>query len=848
MIQILSRLFQDEYTGTFFGGADPGQSELKAVPGDLMCAVYSCELGWSTLCKPMKFDSVLQTITRTDCGVGGSFITDGFQVGDHIVVSGTTTYGYGYGYPDDLGYTITDVTDSVITVQSGISITETAACVNIYGVPDLTNAAIDFYYNLLGTNDADSFQSLTDVKYLQKFTGDSPAQSANNVLTPNAGSWAWWDGHAADNGYGGTYSLEPTVVRGIMSADYKVPFTIYFPFLMKPFYTADQLQIMEDAFANSSYTNSGLPVVNASNQGFPLPPQFQDGSVVRMIENIDIRFNKYDAKINHTSGITDWGKSNTAWYNQPFPSSPDSSNKTNYYLYPNGTTYLIGGVSVSEIDFNQVTDVTIKVLANSLPTNGDPFVVNFQWLPTNPSVYQNYQASVNPATFRDVFIHDRAYNTAGSAGVNGDRFGTAYQVLKNVIGTVNGLTGTLDITFSIDLGSEIKALFASLDPSDLNYKIWVTPQMATELTLEKSTRNAILCDVNLATTNKDDSSLFAITTNGTTDTHFFRYPDTNVNPVTNLSAFVGEMAYCETWFKVKSGSRVDSVENKFIVNVYDGSFPPNLVGTSDILVWNKNTSGFWNGKITEIDIQESAGLLLPENDQRNIRSIVRDSANDGGGFHAYIMDFGFQLGYQFWQNTLDFVEETANYHTQYWPVYTQDGTSSSWATLPTNYTSEIKFVQTWLIRDMSTDNVTEFIHTSDVSVYDDKLTTVAGNPTATISTRDLLGNSLSQVVPSDIQCEVRALCAGNGVTIGTPPAPYNTVMAEMTFFYDDGINQIYDTVTTEEDPITGSLWLGRPTVTVINPQSVSITNTLDPTLVNTPIRVQRIFVRLGYKI
>ena len=86
------------------------------------------EWGWSTLCVPMKFDATLQTITRTDCGTGGSFLTDGFAIGDNVGLEVGVDVGWtvgdnvGLGVGVDVGFTEGTVVGFIVGVVVGLTV------------------------------------------------------------------------------------------------------------------------------------------------------------------------------------------------------------------------------------------------------------------------------------------------------------------------------------------------------------------------------------------------------------------------------------------------------------------------------------------------------------------------------------------------------------------------------------------------------------------------------------------------------------------------------------------------------------------------------------------------------
>lgn len=830
-VTITSVLFTDEYSGSPSGhGADTGLNHLKGVVGDLMWVTIQGYVSWSTTDTPMSFSVAAQTITRQDCTGGGSFIDDGFNIGDTITVTGT-------GGADDTNYTVTDVSQYVLTVSGGITVTAAYASVNVYGTRSIVGGWVDMFANVV-PNDYDDthFNSLTDVNSVQRYSGTVPAISSSNSLPPNARSWAWWDGYDQTAGYY-YYSnaLQPTFTTNSITG-YKQYFTVVYAFFIKPFYTADQLQLMKDAFTNSVYQNSGSPIVNTSNNGFTVPITFQDGGSWKFIAQLDFRFASNDKAPQHTSEGYEWANGNVAWFNDAFPISQNNADRTLFVL--DSTTYVdtLTSATVDTCDYNKETTVTVKINDTGF-TNGDRFVVNFMWLPTNAKVYQNYQNKANPATFRTVFVHDRCSTTINAASKNGDQYGSGYQVITSCTGTVGG--GYLTIVFHINMGSLAKQLFDSVSDTDWNYFIWVTPQYKAETTLALSTRNAVMCDVNLADTDTDNAALLVIDTDGSGDEYFYRYPDVNVNPVTNYAGLVGDIAYSKIGFK--TNGKLLKIGTRFDALIYDGGM--NLVDQFTLKNWETDVKTTWNGVYNEISISENNGFNLADGDIRNTISISRDNTLDGGGYYGFQFIYGFQLGFQYWQLLTNYAPEVESYSTQYWSIYTQGGTAGG-TTLPSGYTTALKKITTWSILDTSTDVVTDFEFYSDVStndMYDGTLPTIA------FTIQDSNSQSTKGIVPADTSCIVTLDCLGNGVNIGVPPAPYSSIIAVLGLFYDNG-TQVFDTSSTEESLLSTSLWTSQPTVTVLSNTHVTISATLDMSLSETPITTYRMVCKLGYKI
>lgn len=832
-ITITSVLFTDEYTGSPSGhGSDNGQDQLKGCVGDLMWVTIQGYVKWSAESIPVSINATNKTITRQDCSGTGSYVTDGFKAGDTITVTGC-------GDANDGNYTISTVTALALTLTSAPALTKVYSDVSVYGTTPISNGLIDYYANVVPNDYSDNhFASMTDTKVTQKFTGSVPAIGSQNYLPPNARSWAWWDGYDINAGYYyGGEPLEP-VISVQATSDYKQYFTIQHRFFIKPFYTADQLQLLKNAFDFVS-TYTGTDTVNVTTGSYQVPNYFEDENCLKYIAQIDIRFNQYAKEADHTSSGYEWADGNTAWFNEAPKSSPDDANVPLYtsskvFYYDNATA-----ASLDSIDYRNKTDVKIT-MSDGIYSTDDPLVLNWMWLPADAKSYQDYNAKSNPATFRTVFMHDRAFMTVDGSTVNGDQAGNQYQVITNANAVTSG--GGIMINFTTDFGTAAQTTLMNTGGNGY-YMIWVTPQSKSVPSLSKATRNAAICDVNQVFTSLDNPLLFSISTDGTTDEHFFRYPDVDVNPVTNYAGVSGDIAYSKIGFQIIETGKLKSMRVHFdvtAVNSYTGE--PSVFTIDD---WGINLTDTWNGLYSDVDVSESKGYDLAYNDIRNQINITRDASLDTGIYYGYKITYGFQCGYQYWQFLTNYAPEVVDYSTQYWAVYTQ-GYASGGTTLFPVVAIGIQKVTEWVIEDTATGLDTTFIHYSDISVNDQYLS--GWKPTVSIATQDTNGNDMGGAVASDAQTQIVATLLGNGVNISTAPAPYSALIASVMVFYDNGTSQVYDIATTEESNLSTSLWISQPVITVISPASLTITAVLDLSLSPTPVTVTNIAVKLGYKI
>lgn len=794
MIKINSLFFTDEFSGVPAGGSDTGVPYLMGNVGDLIWATIDLYVQWSTLNSNIDFNSANKTIIRKDCGaVSGSFITDGFQIGDTITITDSST--------NDGTYTVTAITNTIITVLQNLNDASDNG-VNIYGVTLVTY--FDFYYNLIGNTDAINYTSLTDSKTIQKFSGTSNPYyyGSTFALKPNATSLAWWDKKV--NGV----DAVPVFTDYGYTADHKQHFKVVFPFLITPLFKAEQLALLQNSFAQSKGT-----LLNT--QDFDVPDYFKE-TCLKFIYQIDAKFKITNTKIDHSSSSsTAFVDGNTAWYNTFYPTG----------VYLNGTlitkqqydlvsiAYTDNSAKVlSSIDIANITNVSVKLKRSGTDSvTNEKFVVNFMWLPTDTTKYKGYSQN-NQADFRQAFLHDRCKSSVGAGATNGDQFGTTIQALTTVVGSAID-ADNFQITFKVDFGSLSKSTLTADAPQSRNYLIWITPRSTASTTLDSSDQSAVICDVNQAFLNTDDSTLLTVTTDDTTDTHYFKFPNTNVNPLTDFKGYVGEVGLMRNNFKVKSGCIIENIKVLTEVKVLS---KPSLteIGSMILETYAKQTGQFYNGTFTDFSVSDFNGYALPVGDIRNTRQVNRTPNMDTPGYYSYELIYGFQLGYQYWQTITQFPDQLTAFHSQYWAVYSQQGRGAGdvskgvWIVLPQNIKLQITHTIKWDITDTSTGVTTEFEQVSNIYAYDN-ISNASGN-TIRIDTQSELGESLEGIIASDSPTVIVATLAGSF----TIPEGSTEIIGELAVYYQDGNQNIYDAINTIDTDVetTNSVWTELPTL------------------------------------
>jgi hypothetical protein len=456
------------------------------------------------------------------------------------------------------------------------------------------------------------------------------------------------------------------------------------------------------------------------------------------------------------------------------------------------------------------------------------------WLPTNQSVYQNY-SNANQTNFRKAFLHDRCRTSVGAGSANGDQFGTSTQAITNVVGTT--ITGGMNVTFKIDLGSLSKSTLVNAGSSNQNYLIWITPQSSIVTALEDSDRTAVICDVNKAFVNTDDPTLLTVKGGNIL---FYNYPDTYANPFTNYTGFVGTYGLAKTDLLVNYGCNVTSMQTDIIVEVFEPAIAAHalkIVDSFTLVTWANDTSSYYDGNISQINIDQTNSFNLPANDPYLTQSIQRYSALDTSTQYALEVLYPFQIGYQWWQNVNTFAPMFLKYHTQYWPIYTQGYTGENKRNTVWTDTmqSRIRLRQTWNVLNTSTGVTTQFVQYAHINAYD---SSIQEPDSYTITTTDVYGNDLGGIFASDLPTQVQVVFNGQNLL---PKGSNETAIGSISINYTTSSGIVFDTITTlDSEPETPtSLW-NVPLLSYISDTQVVLIGTIN--LQNAPGAVSNISV------
>ncbi len=246
------------------------------------------------------------------------------------------------------------------------------------------------------------------------------------------------------------------------------------------------------------------------------PDYFKPDNKIRYSSQVDYQKNAYNS--NENSSLIPESIGQFGWFNTKF----DGTN----------SPYAITSLEFTRADLsvaNQLEYVPIQVKfrlsssTNSFDAANTSLVFGFNYLPSDESFYQN--------TGRDLetnFAFDSKQLIANDTPVNGEKFGTGKQIIKNVNAEVIS-SGVLEVTVNIDIGADQLPILKQGELAQ--YSLWCIVE-DTDLDPELSDKTNVLIDVNYIYTQLTKVDLLS------NDTLFIEHPyDTLQYAVVDLEMF-----------------------------------------------------------------------------------------------------------------------------------------------------------------------------------------------------------------------------------------------------------------------------------------------------------------------
>lgn len=238
------------------------------------------------------------------------------------------------------------------------------------------------------------------------------------------------------------------------------------------------------------------------------PDYFFNAKCLKGIFDLEARYQATDPNKIQTVEVSEI-RGNSGWFNENF-----NTGKMNYFL--DSLIFKdIAATVIPSIQFNAGAVTEFEAIIKN--TIDAPFfsgssqkqTINFCRAPFDASEYTDIDSLL-----KDNFVFDRALQEEGAASINGDNFGTGYQVLKDIVVTRTSTT-ELKITGKIDLGVDAIAEINKSD--DKRYILWVSVEKPS-LPYATSDRVALLLDVNTFFINNSDPEMIRFLT------RFIRHP------------------------------------------------------------------------------------------------------------------------------------------------------------------------------------------------------------------------------------------------------------------------------------------------------------------------------------
>lgn len=598
---ITKRRIFDEFTQAGGGGID----YFAGLVGDRLSCVIEFYVKWGAENKRLIFDGATKTITMLNDLDTSKFDVEGeFKVGDIFTVVDTAS--------NDGDLTIASISDDGRAITTVEALTdETAEDCSLHGVTPVT--ALDFYYNLIKNDGVEDYLSLVDKGTSLRYTVDGI--DASNVtpvkFTIGTNSYGW----VTEPVVAGESS---STIQGVAIADYKQKFKIIQEFYVTPFFIRDQI----NNFLSTPKTATDL---------------YANGAALKYIFKLDAKFDFTDPLIPHSGGISDENGIG-GWFDQNIVRS-----RPDYTLVSIAYQDDVTSETVERIDIARVTNVTVVLnsaagqFKNSGGASDTKFVVNAMTCPLDVESYIN-----TVKTLRQNFIHDRILLACGDSETGGDQEGTDYQMLKNIVCTFNS-TSQVTITFQIDIAAAAQAILIAKASSNRYYLLWISTQSIDITTTKQSDRVPVLVDFQNADYDQDDDTLFQIVD----DVKIYNYPDSFVNPRSEMKGFTRDGFFIRAPFKLKY------VDGALLTKFGAMVVAENSDGERIILQQDEFDTSAFKGDvdgIQPISVEKKGNAYwIAIGGPQAVAKIIRYEANDAGDFANY----EFQHNVRFrWEETV----------------------------------------------------------------------------------------------------------------------------------------------------------------------------------------------------
>jgi hypothetical protein len=599
---ITSKLFYDAFTDIGGGGV----SWLNMNVCDRVKVIIEGYVEWNLKNVRVQFTAVDNTIEIVNELDQRTWSGQEFKIGDTVTIVGTSSND------GDVTITAISVDDRTITVAEALT-TEFSGDATFHGVTAITS--FDFYYNLITNQGVEDYQSFIDEGTIQRFrvTGFDASDTLHylNFTIPTK-SIGWSSNTITDALINETDEVQ---IIGAGISDYKQYFTITQEFDVAPYYLLGQ-------------------VGNFQNE---VPPNYyRFGNSLKYICRIDAKYDAKNPNADHTgSSLTPNG--NGSWFDQA-----SGGEKPQYKV--TGISYVDNDTSETLTELDPTKNVAITISLESVSstfTASTDFVLGFFVCPISEQRYQD----TPDRTLRQNFLFDYGKTTTGVAAIDGNNFGTQWQVLSNIVGIYND-AASITITALVQAGYYLDEYWQGLENEERQYVLFVSVQNPSVTTTSASDRVVCFADYNSAVIDQTNSTLFEFTGCGLSA---YEYPDTSVVPMGSVNGQSGTPFLIEAPFRVFNYPDGDG--NTPTIKQINWQVVAVKSGYDDFVIEERIidcSSVVKLLNIQEISIDQTRGFTTYEDDPFNAVTIERDAANDTATMAAYIARYGVTLRWEDW--------------------------------------------------------------------------------------------------------------------------------------------------------------------------------------------------------
>ena len=371
-----------------------------------------------------------------------------FNVGDEIDISNSSTAANDGSYlivekPNDGEIRLTDTLGAYVTLA--LDLLENSS--EIYLVQDPLGFVFD--YGLIGNNEAFNTFSKVDgnnMRYEYAVPSGSTTIPASATSLTAIGKKDW--------------QMGSVTVENLTTSAQRDSERLY------------RYEIVQELYIHPFYLHTQLLNFIAT---YPKAPFYFDFSeCLKHVFRAEAR-----REINDPNAIQfvefDENDGNTGWYNEEY----------------NGGTqqYEIRNLTYSNTVGALTRDDTVSIQFEIHELEGfqaDYAGLNFILLPEQDSDYKNRNQLL-----QENYCWDRAFQTVGAGAINGERFGTGYEVFSNI--TVTNNTGFVTVDADVDFGSDVQAKIDTLADKRYAISVYTAETGADEATINY---NTLLVDVN----------------------------------------------------------------------------------------------------------------------------------------------------------------------------------------------------------------------------------------------------------------------------------------------------------------------------------------------------------------